>query len=182
MSYDERHRINAVIDYRYGSGKAYNGPRIGGLDILANAGINLTTVAVSGRPYTAAVEPDKLGSRGIKGEINGSRLPWTFRVDARVDKSFSISKPGAKRGVDLNVYLRVQNLLDRRNILSVYRYTGSPSDDGYLVSFRGVADFENDTRPPFSKEAYLASYNWSLLNPGRYSLPRRIFLGAIIDF
>ena len=182
MSYDERHRINAVIDYRYGSGKAYNGPRIGGLDILANAGINITTVAVSGRPYTAAIQPDVLGSRGIKGAINGARLPWTFRLDARLDKSFTISKPGAKRGLDLNVYMRVSNLLDRRNVLGVYRYTGSPSDDGFLNSAQGQAFLLGGFSQGQSLDAYLASYQWRLLNPDLYSLPRRIFLGAIFDF
>lgn len=182
MSYDERHRINTVVDYRYGSGKAYNGPRIGGVDILANAGINLTTIAVSGRPYTAGVEPIQLGSRGIKGAINGSRLPWTFRVDARIDKSFNISRAGGQRGMDINVYLRVQNLLDRRNILGVYGYTGSPSDDGFLSSSRGLAFIEEGIIPGLSQEAFLASYQWRLLNADLYSLPRRIFLGAIIDF
>ncbi len=182
MSYDERHRLNAVLDYRYGSGKAYNGPRIGGLDIFANAGINLTAVTVSGRPYTAGVEPVQFGSNGIKGAINGSRLPWTFRLDGRIDKSFNISKADSRRGLNINVYLRVQNILDRRNIIGVYTFTGSPSDDGFLNSARGIAFLEEGIIPGLSRDAFLASYQWRLLNPGLYSLPRRIFLGAILDF
>ncbi len=181
MSYDERHRINAVFDYRYGSGKTYNGPSIGGVDILANTGLNITTIAVSGRPYTAGVEPTEFGANGIKGAIHGSRLPWTFRMDARLDKSFSIAKEG-RRGLNVNVYLRVQNLLDRRNILGVYTYTGSPSDSGFLNSSRGKLFLQEGIIPGLSQEAYLASYQWRLLNPNLYSLPRRIFLGAIVDF
>ena len=34
LSFDERHRFNAIIDYRYASGNNYNGPRIG--DVAAH--------------------------------------------------------------------------------------------------------------------------------------------------
>jgi hypothetical protein len=182
LNFDERHRIAAIIDYRYGSGNKYNGPRISGLDVFANAGVNLTAIAVSGRPYTSAVEPDVLGSRGIAGSINGSRLPWNFTLDLRVDKSFNLTKPGAARQLGMNVYFRVSNLLDRRNTISVYRFTGSPKDDGFLSSASGVKFLEGGIDPSLSLEAFLASYQWRLLNPNNYSLPRRMYLGAIIDF
>jgi outer membrane receptor protein involved in Fe transport len=182
LNFDERHRIAAIFDYRYGSGNKYNGPRISGLDVFANAGVNLTAIAVSGRPYTSAVEPDVLGSRGIAGSINGSRLPWNFTLDLRVDKSFNLTKPGAARQLGMNVYFRVSNLLDRRNTISVYRFTGSPKDDGFLSSASGVKFLEGGIDPSLSLEAFLASYQWRLLNPNNYSLPRRMYLGAIIDF
>ena len=189
MSFDERHRLTGILDYRYTSGKTYNGPRIGGLDVLANTGLNITTVAVSGRPYTAAIDPSAFGAAGNKGALNGSRLPWNFKVDARIDKSFDLTKEGAARAIGLNVYLRVSNVFDRRNIVGVYRATGSPQDDGYLASAQGQGLLNSDqfkntdgTLNAGLQEAFLASYNWRLLNPDNYSLPRRIYLGAVVNF
>ncbi|MEZ4961600.1 MAG: carboxypeptidase regulatory-like domain-containing protein [Saprospiraceae bacterium] len=182
LSFDERHRLSGILDYRYGSGKKYNGPKIGGLDILANTGLNLTAIAVSGRPYTAAVEPNALDARGISGAINGSRLPWNFTLNAQLDKSFNLTKPGAARSLGLNVYLRVSNLLDRKNIIGVYRFTGSPDDDGFLRSADGQSFIQGGISDGRSLDGFLASYQWRLLNPDNYSLPRRIFLGATLDF
>ena len=43
----------------------------------------------------------------------------------------------------LNVYCRVSNLLDRRNVLNVYSATGSATDDGYIASEIGSRQLEN---------------------------------------
>lgn len=75
MNYDERHRISAIMDYRYSSGTAYNGPTIGNMDVFANTGVNIAAIAVSGRPYTAALQPEAFGDSGIRGAIDGARLP-----------------------------------------------------------------------------------------------------------
>ena len=179
LSFDERHRINLVLDYRYGSGKVYNGPEIGGNQILANAGINIQSVAVSGRPYTANLEPEVFGSSTTVGSLNGARLPWNFVVNAQVDKNFDLTGSEASKPLSLNVYFRVSNLLDRRNIISVYRATGSPVDDGYLNSPRGISQLEGLEGDP---AAYLAQYQFRLLNPTFYSLPRRMYLGALFNF
>ena len=111
------------------------------------------------------------------GALNGSRLPWTFRLDLRVDKTFVID---GKYG--LNVYLRVFNLLDRQNVINVYSATGSPTDDGFLASSRGLDKLEQIENSARLVDAYLASYQWSIINPNFFALPRRIFIGAIFDF
>ncbi|MFM8488208.1 MAG: hypothetical protein ACKOCH_17890, partial [Bacteroidota bacterium] len=98
--------------------------------------VNVQTTAASGRPYTATLRPERFGGSGTLGSINGNRLPWRFNVDLRVDKSFALSKEG-KKPLNLNVYLRVSNLLNRKNILGVYSSTGSPTDDGYLATAEG---------------------------------------------
>ncbi len=177
LNFDERHRINLILDWRYGSGKRYNGPRLFGSDIFANAGLNLQSVVVSGRPYTARQTPTELGGTQAVGSLNGARRPWNFTVNMRVDKSFDITPK-----LGMNVYVRISNLLDRRNIISVYPVTGSPDDSGYLESSFGqdaLNQIENSAR---QVDAYLASYQWALLNPDFYSLPRRIFAGAIFNF
>ncbi|NJN32880.1 MAG: TonB-dependent receptor [Saprospiraceae bacterium] len=135
LNFDERHRVTATFDYRYDS-PAYDGPVLFGKNVFDNAGINLQLTTVSGRPYTKRVTPTPFSGAQFAGEINGSRLPWTLNLDMRIDKTFPISK-NPKTPLDLNVYLRVQNVLDARNVRAVYTASGSPSDDGYLTSSRG---------------------------------------------
>jgi len=184
FTYDERHRFSFNADYRYGSGKQYNGPRIGGLDLLANTGLNVLMIAASGRPYSQGLSVVRFDGSGYRGNINGARLPWNFSVDMRLDKYVSLTKPGARNPLNLNVYLRIQNLLDIRNVVGVYRGSGSASDDGYLTSERGANERRNVTNT-YGQE-YLSffesSYNWALLNPDFYTLPRRIYVGAIFEF
>jgi hypothetical protein len=177
LNFDERHRIVANVDYRYSSGKRYNGPRLFGADIFANAGVNLQAITVSGRPYTARITPTELGGEGVVGSINGARKPWNFTLNLRVDKTFDIGK-----GLGLNVYARVSNLLDRRNVINLYSVTGSPDDSGFLQSSRGFDQIQTIQNSLRDADSYLASYQWVLINPDFYSLPRRIFIGAIFDF
>jgi hypothetical protein len=166
--------MNFIADYRFAKGE---GPRVAGAYILANAGINLQAVAVSGRPYTAKQTARELTAEGTVGAINGARNPWNYTVNLRVDKNFTFSNK-----LGLNVYLRVSNLLDTRNILDVYEKTGSAKDDGFLRSSFGRDQINSIANSQREVEAYLASYQWRLLNNDYFSLPRRIFLGAIMDF
>ena len=171
LSFDERHRINLIVDYRLDN--RYAGP-----GFLRNVGVNLQTIAVSGRPYTAALESRQLGGAGTQGGINGSRQPWNLTLNTRIDKNFQLGN-----GLGMNVYVRVSNLLDRRNTIAVYSATGSPEDDGFLRSTLGqqqIATISGSTVQEL--DAYLDSYQWRILNPNFFSLPRRIFAGAIINF
>ena len=119
-----------------------------------------------------------MGGTGTIGAINGARKPWNFTLNARVDKTFRI-----KERYGLNVYLRVSNLLDRRNIVGVYSATGSPYDDGFLLSERGEQQIETiQESTNRSLEAYLSSYSWALLNPNLFTLPRRMYVGASLIF
>jgi outer membrane receptor protein involved in Fe transport len=185
LDFDERHRLTATIDYRYGEGKVYNGPTINGKQIFANTGINLTAIAASGTPYTATTLPtvysanSPTGGENTRGGVNGARLPFTSTLNLRIDKDFTLVSPTKdKKGMYLNVYFRVQNLLDQRNIDRVYSATGSPDDDGWIASPRGQSDLKQRIDPA----SYLLSYQWATLNPGFYALPRRIFLGAVVNF
>ena len=182
LSYDERHRVNVTLDYRYGSGKKYNGPVLGGVDIFENAGINLLTTGFSGRPYTKTRQPEILGGSGTVGSINGARLPWSIRLDLRADKSFRVGGKESKHPLSVNVYFRVQNLLDARNIIGVYSATGSETDDGYLESSRGESALTEIVNSGRSIDPYVDAYSWRVLNPDRYSRPRAMFLGATVNF
>ena len=181
LDFDERHRFSFNLDYRYDEG-AYDGPTLFGAEIFKNAGANIQLTTVSGRPFTKRRQPQPFSSSQIEGEINGTRLPWTFNVDLRVDKNFTIGEK-TKHPLNVNVYLRVQNLLDTRNVAGVYTASGSPDNDGYLASARGQNELANTLASrPESYEAYQISYLMRLINPNNYYLPRRIYLGCTFDF
>ncbi|MBL7807717.1 MAG: TonB-dependent receptor, partial [Saprospiraceae bacterium] len=181
LNYDERHNLNATIDYRFDGGKAYNGPIVAGKKILADFGVNLIATAASGRPYTQKFRPARFGANGTVGAINGSRLPWRFNLDFRVDKTFRLNQK-AKKPLDLNVYFRVANLLNRLNVLGVYAATGSPTDDGYLSIPDGQSVVSQIEQSGLNSQAYLDSYSWLVRNPNNFALPRRVFLGASFTF
>lgn len=195
-SYDQRHQITTTFDYRYGSGSRYNGPKVSGKNILENAGLNIVFLAGSGTPYTARSLPSNNESIGggsttqpVVGDVNGSRLPWTLRVNARIDKTFQLKwgedteanqkawREGKKKST-LNVYIQVLNLLDRQNVQSVYAYTGNADDDGYLTS----ALFQDQIRQQLSEESFRDQYTMRLQNMYNYELPRRIRLGLNLSF
>lgn len=190
LAYDRRHSLVAVVDYRYASGKDYNGPkitrRIKGTDkvktinILQNTGLNVTANIGSGIPYSRSSEvvATQLGGSGylLEGSINGSRMPWQYRIDARLDRDFYIKtgKKGKKgREMYMNVYLEVLNLLNTKNILGVYRATGNPDDDGYLSASQFQPQINAMTSPTAFRDQYALKVN----NPYNYSLPRQIRIG-----
>lgn len=183
LSFDERHRITAVADYRYGSGKSYNGPRIGNTDILANTGFNLLLTSISGRPYSTFRNITAPLTSSVRENINGARLPWVLNADIQIDKNFQFKlSENSKRYLGLNIYLRVQNFLDRDNITGVYSVSGDPDSDGFLLSTFGVQRLQQIENTNLDVDSFLATYDWRVLNPAFYSNPRQIFLGAIVNF
>ena len=192
MPWDRRHQFNILLDYRYGEGKNYNGPRINRdkkgkdpIDLLTNTGFSLTVGGGSGTPYTAARNvnsPISPQSNLLKGTYYGSRLPWQFRLDLRVDKDINLNFGGNeakdKHAAYLNIYLQVLNLLDTKNIMGVYSATGNPDDDGYLSAPEWQREINNQTDPAAFSEMYELFVN----NPGNYSSPRQIRLGVLFNF
>ena len=183
-SYDQRHQIITTLDYRYGEGKDYNGPMVGGKQILKNMGANLVGNFASGTPYSrqeritgAALitSPNPV----LEGEPFGSRKPWQFRADLQIDKNI-ILKFGdeKKKSANMNIYLLVLNLFDTRNILNVYRATGNVNDDGYL----NAAAFQNSISTQNDENAFRYYYAMKADNPYNYGIPRQIRLGCKIDF
>ncbi len=184
LSYDERHRLTGVVDYRYKKGE---GPKIAGLSVFENAGINLIMTGISGRPYSNLTTVQYISQgegNGFLGSINGARLPWNFRMDMRIDKSikFNLGTGDNARALNCNIYFRVSNLLDSKNVIGVFPVTGSAEDDGYLLSSFGQDFISNLEAAESDVENFLSSYQARLLDPGNYTIPRRMFLGAIFDF
>ena len=187
LTNDQRHRFSLVIDYRYGSGKDYNGPKIKNFGLFENTGLNLTGNVGSGTPYsrqqniTSAAVIGGGTNSGLLGTLNGSRLDWTYRVDAQLDRNFSLAfgKTDDKKKVAyLNVYLRVSNLFNIINQLDVYRSTGNPTDDGFLLSALGQTTVSTQLSPT----AYSDYYSLKASDPFNLGFPRTIRLGIKFDF
>ena len=192
LDYDQRHNITINLDYRFGEGKDYKGPQFNRkkkdatqtVQLLQNVGANLIFRIGSGTPYTRDVSPTPVGGRSqINGSVNGSNKPWQFRTDFRLDKNIELSwgkKDGEnKKTANLNIYLQVLNLLNTKNILRVYNYTGNPDDDGYLNSSQGQVNINKD---PSTVTSFTDQYNIFINNPNNYARPRTIRIGVLLDF
>ena len=183
LSFDQRHAVSASVDYHYADGKDYDGPVWFGKNVFANAGANVMFSAGSGTPYSKQSNITQEATYGInerstlEGSLYGSRLPWQFRMNAKVNKEFEI-KWSDKKSSNVNVYVQVQNLLNAQNIISVYRATGNANDDGYLTSEAA----QNTIAAKNDEEAYRHLYSLAVNNPSRYSLPRMWRAGLSVTF
>ena len=83
-----------------------------------------------------------------------------------------------KKEAEINVYLQVLNVLNTKNITTVYAATGNANDDGYLAA----AEYQAAISTQISPLAYRDMYSTYIDDPSNYSLPRRIRLGVSFDF
>lgn len=194
LDYDQRHRFSGNVDYRFfGENK---GPAINIGDKtyypLNNAGANATFVLGSGTPYSVNVLPNPADVQGgvnqqiqLGGTPNGSRLPFQYRVDMRIDKDFVL---GGKKNEEtgkvgrewtMNVYLLALNVLNTRNIVNVYKTTGLPDDDGYLATGVGQQAIASSIDPGTFEYLYTLKMSNAA---GNFSLPRRLRLGLQFSF
>lgn len=199
LDFDQRHTITLNADYRFGAGTDYRGPRLKlrkgkdtekSINVLEDVGANIVFRAGSGTPYSKQANITREGQFGIgggntalDGQINGSNLPWSYKVDLRVDKNIELTWGGTKDGsekkkANLNIYLQVLNLLNTKNILAVYKATGNPDDDGYLTSAVAQSTIASQNDPNSFRDLYSIKNN----NPSNYSRPRVIRLGLLLDF
>lgn len=192
LQYDSRHNIVINADYRFfeynpvikGSG----GPKIFGKHPLQNAGINMIFRTRSGEPYTRRADPV---TRTIQGSVNGARLPWHYSMDVNLDKDFALRLGSRKldeannartaagrRSLFLNAFVYVRNVLNTREILNVYGYTGSPTDNGYLNYPVGSQAAQQQLEP----QAYIDQYQYSILDPTYLNTPRQVNVGLRMNF
>ncbi|TXI88115.1 MAG: TonB-dependent receptor [Crocinitomicaceae bacterium] len=184
--FDQRHAFAITFDYRYGGGADYNGPMIGDFRVFENTGLNIVTNIYSGSPYSAQQQITDAASfnpqgSGLTGTLNGSRTPWSYRLDMQLDRTFDLElggKDDKKKVAFLNVYIRATNLLNQFNILNVYRATGNWDDDGYLAA----AQFQQAIQNQLDEQSFRDYYTMKVQNAFNISAPRTIRLGVKFDF
>jgi outer membrane receptor protein involved in Fe transport len=183
--FDQRHTLNASLDYRFGEDE---GPMIGGNRLLENMGLNILLRYGSGMAYTALAGSsfnvsDSFTDDAV-GSINSARLPSTSRIDLRLDRRFQVG------GASLTAYLIVLNLLDTQNVLAVFRATGLPNTDGYLMTDGGRGYLSTQPDPASAGFLY-NTYIGGPVNVGSrhtsasglmYSRPRLMRLGFMLNF
>ena len=184
LDVDSRHIINASIDYRFDDAE---GPLVGNKHIFENAGINLLGRARSGEPWTRYAYA---GQQVVRGEIFGSRLPWHYMLDMRIEKSFAVAfgkkdEKGNRTGKSLgmNAFVYITNLLNTKDILSVNGFTGSPDGDGFLVSEQGQRRLQTTEDARAYSDLYnVYRNNFSNETGFRLNFPRQINIGLGINF
>jgi len=143
LDWDQKHTINATVSY---ASQSWGG------SIIAQWG--------SGLPYTPRRSED------ISSLLtNSQRKPGNYNVDLRAYKDFKLG-PGM-----LTFFMRVLNLFDTLNEISVYDDTGR-------------ADFTTDKERAEATNPLqlINSLNDWFSNPTHFSEPRRIELGVTYSF
>ena len=136
----------------------------------------------SGLPYT----PTDIRGTQIADE-NSSRLPSTFSIDSRLNKSFKVGR------MNINVFCDIFNLLNNEIVTTIFTTTGSPSDRGRRFSvnefsygfvvgdyyYHPARDFNHDgyiTRYEMY-QSYMDAYNDRYTIPTYYGASRKIRFG-----
>ena len=172
LSFDQRHKFNFSLDYSLGHGE---GPTLVGTKLLQNFTFNFLATAGSGFPYTGVLDATAIFvSRAPlpKGAVNADRMPWSTRLDMRIQRRFRINS-----GARLTAFLWMQNVLNTTNVQNVWRYTGLPHDDGFLATAAGMQYLDGSSSP--ITELLYRHRNRSL---GAVGIPRITRLGLRLDF
>jgi hypothetical protein len=189
---DIRHTLKASATWAWGGGRVgkknmYNGPMLGGKEIFRYTSFNIIANAFSGAPYTPTTRPVQIGAvdrAQIKGVPFGARLPWQNSFDINITKGFNLKRPGingkeAKNDLLLNVFVWCQNLLNTRNVVSVFPYTGQAMDDGFLNSQQGQLLVSNQIDAQSYTDLYKIFLN---SQTGMLGGPRTLRVGLRVNF
>lgn len=165
MDNDLRHYLNANLRFYW---LDEQGPSIGGIKLLENTDIILTSSYRSGYPYT------RTDRNGVAvAERNADRLPSEWRFDARLSRTIKLNDIfGESAGnTSVQLFVDVTNLLNRTVVRSFYTATGDPLDDGRTFD-RQVGDFNSTTYykdANFENSATFASSQYDLYGNRLYN-------------
>ena len=143
LDWDQQHTLNLNVNYSKGN----------------NWGLGLIGKLNTGRPYT----PTLRATRGVRSSFeNSERMPLQFNLDFRAFKKLSFG------GLSYSLFVKVFNLLDKRNAIEVFSSTGRV-DFSSDILFAGRVQGVNTLQEQFNR-------------PGFYSEPRRVQIGLTMDF
>jgi outer membrane receptor protein involved in Fe transport len=169
LDFDQRHKLTVNADWRLDKGA---GPAFGSAHPFEHSGINVLVNVASGFPYTPVKSYDEVSLAATSVEpdapLNSGRSPWTFRVDLKANKTFALSR------FDVDFYVWVLNLFDRRNPLAVYEASGDAFSTGWLATPTGQSSYANPEDQ--------ALYRLKERNPNNFDVPRLVRFGLRTSF
>jgi len=173
LDFDQRHKVSLNLDYRL---LKHEGPIIGNLYPLENAGINLVFTAGSGLPYTPEEVWNEVTLGAFAptpmGPINSRYGPWTWKLDLKVNRTFYMSSLG------VDVYVWVLNLFNTRNYMDVYASSGQAGNTRWLSTPDGQDYLQTSTFPSNVESLYRLAE----MDPTRYGIPRQVRIGCALNF
>ena len=174
LDFDQRHKLSMNVDFRLGKGE---GPAMGNVRWLENAGLNLLLNVASGTPYTPTSTYDEVTLAAVagvpSGPINSRYGPWTSALDLKATKGFGVG------GLKFEGFVWVLNLFDSHNPIAVYTSTGSPETTGFLNTEDGRTFLETAEA---AGDDGLGLYRLAENNPNLYSNPRLVRFGLRASF
>jgi outer membrane receptor protein involved in Fe transport len=166
VTFNQTHRGSVILDYRFGVGD-------GG--VMERSGVNLLFQFTSGFNYTRW--NGFAQARTPVESLNYSTTPWTYRLDMKIDKSFTFGP------VDFNVYLWITNVLNTQNVVQVFNTSGDAYDDGWLATNEGAT--RSDAYAQYGeqyRELHDKIYRAMTYDPTFFDPPRQIRLGLRLDY
>jgi len=147
--WDQPHVLRANFQYYIGKKQ---GIRLGQSFPLQNMVLSLIYYGESGLPYTPTIPG------GVIVEPYSQRWPASHRFDLRVSKEWPML------GQRFRMFLEVKNLFDRKNVLTGYTRTGSPTNPGTASYY-----------------TYSSIY-WDSRNNNNFALRRLVYWGLEVIF
>lgn len=134
LSFDQRHMVKADLGVNFGKKQ---GPFGLAPKVFENSYYSLIFDYGSGLPFT--YNPSR---QRYEPDLNNSTQPATYTIDLEAEKKFYFDRYNV--GVSLEIY----NLLDRKNIRTVYSYTGQPDESGESNESEEYEDVPTYFYPP----------------------------------
>jgi outer membrane receptor protein involved in Fe transport len=176
VDFDQRHKITAIVDVRAGK---QQGPKLGEVFPLENAGVNFVFQAGSGTPYTPVDVWNEVtlasGAPRPNGRINSRYSPWTYRLDMKANKTFYV------KNLAFDIYFWVLNVFDTKNVTDVYEGTGLPDNTGFLstsTAANTAAGIDAEQGAGYYEDMYQLRQN----DPNNYDMPRQVRVGLRMNF
>lgn len=176
LAFDQRHKFAMNFDFRYDKSQ---GPTLGGRKFLENAGLNILLNAASGTPYTPTEVYNEVTLANVAtqpiGPLNSRYGPWTFQVDAKLNKMVPVA------GQNLELYVWALNIFNRDNVTNVYTGTGSAATTNFINTPAGEA-FLAQNAGTYGGDVAKERYQLAETDPTLHSIPRMVRFGARVNF
>ena len=163
LDWDVRHNVGINYTFRINRGEEFFIPFTYYILPLDDFSAGFTWSFSSGAPYT----PQSIEGNSML-DTNSKRMNPTQNTNMRFTKGILL--PG---GLNLRVFLDVENVFKNKNIYSVYPKTGSPYETGEDL----VDPLVNYVYP---EVAY--TYGLAARNPSMYNNHRGVMIGASFNF